>query len=103
MAITVLILLAIVPQALLAKEPAEPVAATIRLSSPDVKLPPAQYPCNRVFDAGDGTVAGECSAPRSDFIPVDIPIEGGSRVTVYCTTTQSVTGNADIAVYIAYE
>ena len=81
----------------------EEILATIRLASDDVKMPPAEYPCNRCFDAGDGTVAGETSAPRSDFIPVDIPVEGGSRINCYATTTASVTGNADVQIYIAYE
>lgn len=82
---------------------AEEVMATIRLSSDDIKMPPANYPCNRCFDAGDGTVEGQTSAPRSDFIPVDIPVEGGSRINCYATTTAAVTGNADVQVYIAYE
>lgn len=80
-----------------------PTMATIRLASDDIKMPPAQYPCMRAFDAGDGTVAGECSAPRMDFIPVSIPVEGGARINVYATTTQSVTGNADVQVFVAYE
>lgn len=82
---------------------AEEILATIRLSSDDVKMPPAQYPCQRAFDAGDGTVEGESAMPRMDFIPVDIPIVGGSRVTVSATTSIAVTGNADISVYLAYE
>ena len=82
---------------------AEPCLATIRLASDDVKLPPAQYPCNRCFDAGDGTVEGNTAAPRSDFIPVDIPVQGGSRINCYATTSQSVTGNAEVQIYIAYE
>lgn len=82
---------------------AEEIMATIRLSSDDIKLPPAVYPCNRCFDSGDGTVAGETAAPHSYFIPVDIPVEGGARINCYATTTASVTGNADIQVYVAYE
>jgi hypothetical protein len=82
---------------------AEAIVATIRLASDDIKMPPAQYPCNRAFNAGDGTIAGECSTPQSQFIPVDIPVAGGARIDVYATTTASVTGNADVAVYIAYE
>ena len=77
--------------------------ATIRLASDDIKMPPAQFPCSRCYDSGDGTVAGETAAPRCDFIPVDIPVAGGARIDVYATSTESVTGNADINVYIAYE
>lgn len=82
---------------------AQETLATIRLSSDDVKMPPAQYPCNRAFDSGDGTVEGETACPRSDFISLDIPITGGARIDVYATTSISVTGNAEVLVYIAYE
>jgi len=82
---------------------AEESVVTVRLSSDDIKLPPSQYPCNRVFDSGDGTVAGECSAPRSDFIPVDIPVIGGARINIYGTSTISVTGNCEVNAFIAYE
>lgn len=81
----------------------EPICATIRLDSPDVKMPPAQYPCNRAFNASDGTAVGQSATPQSQFIPVDIPVVGGARINCYATTTQSVTGNADVQVYLAYE
>jgi hypothetical protein len=77
--------------------------ATVRLQSDDVKLPPSDYPCTRAFNASDGTAVGQSSTPQAQFIPVDIPVEGGARINVFATTTISVTGNADIAVYIAYE
>jgi hypothetical protein len=82
---------------------AEEVLATIRLASDDVKMPPAQYPCMRAFDAGDGTVEGETACPKMEFIPVDIPITGGARISCYATTSISVTGNADVQVFLAYE
>lgn len=82
---------------------AEETIATIRLASDDIKMPPAQYPCIRAFDAADGTHVGAPSTPRADFIPVDIPVEGGARINVYATTSISVTGNAEVLVYLAYE
>lgn len=82
---------------------AEAVMATIRLGSSDVQLPPSQYPCNRCYNAGDGTAVGQASIPMSQFIPVDIPVEGGARIDIFATTTVSVTGNADVQVYLAYE
>lgn len=82
---------------------AEEIAATIRIASDDIKMPPAQYPCNRVFDAADGTAAGESAAPHSPFITVDIQVVGGARINIFATTTAAVTANADINVYIAYE
>lgn len=82
---------------------AEPIIGTIRLASDDIKMPPAEYPFARCFDSALGVLVGECSAPRMDFIPVDIPVEGGARISVYATTIVSVTGNADVLVYLAYE
>lgn len=82
---------------------AEPLMVTIRLASDDIKLPPAQFPCAHCFDAGDGTVEGETAMPRADFIPIDMPVEGGARVDVYATSTQSITGNCEVQVFIAYE
>ena len=82
---------------------AEETVVTCRLASDDIPLPPSTYPCNRVFDSGDGTVEGECSAPRSDFITVDIPVQGGARINVYGTSTTSVTGNCEVLAYVAYE
>jgi len=81
----------------------EAIMATIRLDSADVKLPPAQYPCCRAFNASDGTAVGQSATPQSQFIPVDIPVTGGARIDCYATTTASVTGNADVHIYLAYQ
>jgi len=81
----------------------EEIMATIRLDSNDIKFPPSQYPCNRAFNASDGTPAGQSATPMSNFIPVDIPTLPGARIDVFATTSVSVTGNADVQVYIAYE
>lgn len=82
---------------------AEEVMATIRLDSADIKLPPSQYPCNRAFNSSDGTPVGQSATPQGQFIPVDIDVIGGARIDVYVTSSISVTGNADITVYLAYE
>jgi len=81
----------------------EGIMATIRLASNDIKLPPSEYPCNRAFNASDGTAVGQSATPRSAFIPVDIPVVGGAIIDVFATTVRSITGNADISVYLAYE
>ena len=82
---------------------AEEVMATIRLDSADIKFPPAQFPCCRAYDSGDGTVAGAASVPQSQFIPVDIPIVGGARIDVFATSSIAVTANCEVTVSIAYE
>lgn len=82
---------------------AEPTLAIIRLASDDVPMPPSQYPCFRCFDSGDGTVEGETAAPQGQFIPVDIPVEAGARIDCFATSSVSVTGNCEVAIYLAYE
>lgn len=82
---------------------AEAVMATVRLASDDIQFPPSTYPCNVCFDAAVGTPVGPSAVSHSFWIPLDIDVEGGARVNVFATTTESVTGNADISVYIAYE
>lgn len=81
----------------------EEIMATIRLSSDSVLLSPAEYPCIRAFNASDGTAAGQASSPQAQFVPVDIPVPGGAIIDVFATTSRSVTGAADIAIYLAYE
>lgn len=82
---------------------AEPIIGAIRLASSDMLLPPSQYPFNVCFDSADGTLLGSTSIPQSQFIPVDIPITGGAIIDIFATTDVSVTGNADVSVYLAYE
>lgn len=80
-----------------------PVIGTFRIDSDDVKLKPAEFPFNCAISAGDGTVAGAASMPNFQFIPVDIPLEGGSRVDAFATTIESVTNSASVTIYVAYE
>jgi len=82
---------------------AQATAGYIRLTSNDVDLNPGMFPCTRAFDSADGTPVGSCSIPKSEFIPVDIEVPGGATINILGTTTQSVTGNADFSVFIAYE
>jgi len=82
---------------------AEAVIGYVRLDSADVKLTPAQFPFNRCYNATLGTHAGQASTPRSDFIPLDIPVVGGARIDVYATTSAAITGNCEALVYVAYE
>lgn len=81
----------------------EEIMAKIRLDSADVKMPPAQYPCARAFNASDGTAVGQSATPMMNVIPVDIPVTGGARIDVYVTSSISVTGNADVIVHLFYE
>lgn len=81
----------------------EAIAATIRLDSDSIKLQPAAFPCNRIFNASDGTAVGASATPQSNIIPLDIPAVGGAIITVFGTTTVSVTGNASLRVFLFYE
>ena len=82
---------------------AEAIMGTVRLSSNSMQLTPLVLPFNRAFNASDGTAAGASATPQSSFIPLDIEVIGGAIIDVFATTTQSVTGNADATVFIAYE
>jgi len=82
---------------------AETVIGHIRLASNDIQLAPAMFPCAFAFNSADGTPVGNPSQPQAQFIPLDIPVVGGSIINVYGTTIESVTGNADLEVFLAYE
>jgi hypothetical protein len=81
----------------------EGMIATVRLDSADFKMPPMQLPCTNGFSACDGTPAGGTSIAMPQFIPVDIPIIGGSRVNAFGTLINAVTAGLDVQVFIAYE
>jgi len=81
----------------------EAILATVRLASADIQMPPSQWPCYRAFNASDGTAVGASATAQSDFIPIDIPVVGGARIDIFATTTASVTANADVTVFLAYE
>jgi len=82
---------------------AEPMIGSFRLASSSLLMPPANFPFNVCMDSSDGTPAGETGMPHSNFIPVDIPIDGGAIIDVFATTFVSCTGNAEVRVYLAYE
>jgi len=82
---------------------AEPIIGAFRLASSDMLMPPSIYPFNQCFDSADGTLLGSVSIPQAQFIPVDIEINGGAIIDVYAITDVSVTGNADVSIYLAYE
>ena len=75
----------------------------IRLGSSDVPLPPSNFPLMRAFSPGDGTPVGHSDVPYWDFIPVDIPVEGGARIDTYIDLNTAVTNAVTVAIYLAYE
>ena len=81
----------------------EGMIATIRLDSADIKMPPSQFPTTHSFSAGDGTPAGGTGISQAQFIPLDIPVIGGSRINCFGTLINAVTAGLDVQVYLAYE
>jgi hypothetical protein len=77
--------------------------ATVRLDSADIKMPPAQFPTSHAFSAADGTNAGQSSIGQAQFIPLDIPVIGGSRIQCFGTLINAVTAGFDVQVFLAYE
>jgi hypothetical protein len=81
----------------------EGMIATVRLDSADIKMPPAQYPTAHAYSAADGTPAGASAIGQAQFIPLDIPVIGGSRINCFGTLVNAVTAGLDVQVFIAYE
>ncbi len=78
-----------------------PVIGTFRLQSDDVDIRPFEGPFNQAISPGDGTIAGAPSIGMTKFIPVNIPIIGGSRVDGFATTIENVTNSASVQIYLA--
>lgn len=74
-----------------------------RLSSDDINMAPAQFPCNVAFSGGLGTVIEQLVIPPPAMIPVDIPVIGGARIDCFIDLNTAVTNAAEIEVFIAYE
>ncbi|HUV67621.1 MAG TPA: hypothetical protein VMW24_27255 [Sedimentisphaerales bacterium] len=74
-----------------------------RLASDDIDLVPAQYPFPMAFGGGLGALINGASAPKIDFIPVDIPVVGGARINCFVDLSVAVTNNAQVQIFIAYE
>ncbi len=81
----------------------EAMLAHIRLDSADVKFSPSQYPCAYAFNGADGTPAGGCGLAMNKYIPMDVPVIGGSIINVFGTLVNAVTAGLHVSVYIAYE
>lgn len=82
---------------------AEAMIGTFRLASNDIGIQPATYPFNNAISGALGTIVGQMGPKPIEFIPVDIPVEGGSVISCFVTTQTAVTGNIHARVYIAYE
>jgi len=74
-----------------------------RLSSDDVRMPPAQFPFSAVYGGGLGALILNTGAQVPVMIPVDIPVPGGGRIDCFALLNTLVTNAAEIQIYIAYE
>lgn len=79
------------------------ITGVFRLDSNDVQLPPARYPFNHGFNGMLGAATFQTTAIKPDFIPVDIPVIGGSNINVFVETVAAVANNVSVRVYVAYE
>ena len=82
---------------------AEELIGHIYLTSDDIDLVPAQYPCNSAFGAGIGILIDGAGSSPVNFIPVDIPVPAGARVNVFAVLNTAVTNGADCEVFLGYE
>ena len=74
-----------------------------RLSSDDVRMPPAQFPFSACYGGGLGALILNTGAQVPVMIPVDIPVPGGGRIDCFALLNTLVTNAAEIQIYIAYE
>jgi len=82
---------------------AEELIGFFRLSSDDVRMPPAQFPFSAVYGAGLGAAIEQAAAQVPVMIPVDIPVPGGGRIDCFVDLNTALTTNAEVQVYLAYE
>ena len=81
----------------------EVMMGTVRIDSDDNKLSPGVYPFSHAFSAADGTPAGGTGTPMAMIIPLDIPVEGGSRIDCFGTLINAVTAGVEAQVFLMYE
>lgn len=74
-----------------------------RLSSDDVRMPPAQFPFSGVYGGGLGALIQQAVAQVPVMIPVEIPVPGGGRIDCFVDLNTALTNAAEVQVYIAYE
>ena len=75
----------------------------MRLSSDDVKFPPAQYPINAAYSAGLGATISVGNMQPVKIIPVNIPIPGGARVDAYLDLNTALTNEAEVELFLTFE
>ena len=82
---------------------AEELIGFFRLSSDDVRMPPAQFPFSAAYDAGLGAAIEVGVYDTPVMIPVNIPVPGGGRIDAFVDLNTALTNAAEIQVFIAYE
>jgi len=82
---------------------AEELLGFFRLSSDDVRMPPAQFPFSAAYGAGLGATIGQGVAQRPVMLPVVIPVPGGGRIDCFVDLNSALSFAAEVQIYIAYE
>lgn len=81
---------------------AEELGGYFYLTSDDVNLVPLYLPFNNAYGGGLGATIANPGIGKAEFIPVDIPVTGGSRVTATSNLATAVTNAANFDIFIAY-
>lgn len=74
-----------------------------RLASDDIDLTPMKVPFNMAFGAGLGALIENNQAGPVTFLPLDIPVTGGSRINAFVKLNTAVTNAAEVQLFLAYE
>lgn len=81
----------------------EPIIGFYRLSSDDIKMPPAQYPINGASAGLLGASTLALGSPKMVIIPVDIPVPGGARIDAFLDLNLALTAAAEIELFVMFE
>lgn len=74
-----------------------------RLDSNDAALQPMQLPFAASFGAGLGATINNMTPPQPFWIPLDIPVKGGTNVDAFVKLNTALTNAAEFDIFIAYE
>lgn len=80
----------------------EEIIGFVRLSSDDLNLAPAQYPCVAAYGAGLGATIGVASPPPIAPVPLAIPVPAGARIDCFLDLNTAVTNALDASVTLFY-
>ena len=75
---------------------------SIRLDSDDIDLTPAEFPCQDAWPKVDWFNPMPRGALAQPYIPVDIPVTGGARISCFTTLSAPNLATVQSTIYLGY-